>query len=106
VHRADDVDQSIRFSSLSGALFADAENRGRVLQRYVISRILRNNWQVAKSKRETVEGWEAIGLDLNSEQMTIGKRELLRTLKANKFVLLTIDTAIVLGVVPLSPWYF
>jgi len=61
---------------------------------------------VAKSKRETVEGWEAIGLDLNSEQMTIGKRELLRTLKANKFVLLTIDTAIVLGVVPLSPWYF
>jgi len=75
-HRVDDVDQSIRFSSLSGALFADAENRGRVLQRYVISRILRNNWQVAKSKRETVGGWEATGLDLNSEQMTIGKRGL------------------------------
>lgn len=67
-----------------------------------------NNWRATKLKRDDT-GWEAIGSDLSSERMMIGKREgwTTRALKANEIgILLTIDTAIVLGAEPLPLFIF
>lgn len=104
--------RSVCFFSLDArwcALCGRRKQRMRVSTvRHIVDIQRWNNWQVTKSKRNDT-GWEAIGSDLSSERMTIGKREgwTIRALKANEIgILLTIDTAIVLGAEPLPLYIF